>query len=381
MRLLNTRTLQFQEFFDSQIPMYAILSHRWGNEEVTFQEFRKGKKQHHEGFVKIEQCCVLASSRGFQWVWIDTCCIDKKSSAELSEAINSMWRWYEGALECYVYLSDVTWESRDIEASKKEFGQSLWFTRGWTLQELLAPAHVIFFDKEWMNFGTKVDLRINISAVTGIEAHLLYISLKNPFDSYLPCVAKKMSWLSRRVTSRAEDMAYCMLGLFDVNMPLLYGEGGQKAFLRLQLEIIRKSDDESIFAWTSNQISNGMLAPQPSCFADSWDISIYGKSEKKRFPYLMTNQGLEFQVPIRRPVGREASEYYDLSQDRISLALKCWRDGEQSCAITIVLARFSRTWQRIQCGKLESIESVKDSMSEDGRFKYTAALHIQQDGL
>ena len=377
MRLLHTETLQFQEFFDIQIPDYAILSHRWGNEEVTFQEFRKGKKRYHEGYVKIEQCCVLASSRGFQWVWIDTCCIDKKSSAELSEAINSMWRWYEGAGECYAYLSDVTWDSRDIEASKKVFGQSLWFTRGWTLQELLGPAKVIFFDKEWRSFGTKHDLRTKISAVTGIEAnHVMSVPPISFTDG--PCLAKKMSWLSRRVTSRAEDMAYCMLGLFNVNMPLLYGEGGQKAFVRLQLEIIRKSEDESIFAWTSYQVFCGMLAPQPSYFADSGNITIHGLG-KKRFPYLMTNQGLEFQVPVQRPVGHDPSEYYRISQDKVLLALNCWRDGaKDDLAITIALARFGQSWQRIQCDRLESTKLVKDSMSEDGRFKWTATLYIPQ---
>ena len=381
MRLLNTRTLQFQEFFDSQIPKYAILSHRWGNEEVTFQEFRKGKKQHHEGYVKIEQCSVLAGSRGFQWVWIDTCCIDKKSSAELSEAINSMYRWYQRAGECYAYLSDVTWDSRDIEGSKTVFGQSLWFTRGWTLQELLAPHQVIFFDNKWNFFGTKQDLRTKISAVTGIE-EIYVISIPPCYFSNAPCVAKKMSWLSRRVTSRAEDMAYCMLGLFDVNMPLLYGEGGQKAFLRLQLEIIRKSDDESIFAWTSNRNSSGMLAFHPGNFADSGDITIFRRLEKKRFPYFMTNQGLELQVPNRRPAGHEASDHYSLLQDRVLLALNCWRYGRNDdCAITIVLQRFGENWERIQCSRLESIESVKDSMSKDGRFKYTAALHIHQPGL
>ncbi|CAF9911505.1 MAG: hypothetical protein ALECFALPRED_007343 [Alectoria fallacina] len=381
MRLLNTRTLQFQEFFDSQIPKYAILSHRWGNEEVTFQEFRKGKKQHHEGYVKIEQCSVLAGSRGFQWVWIDTCCIDKKSSAELSEAINSMYRWYQGAGECYAYLSDVTWDSRDIEGSKKVFGQSLWFTRGWTLQELLAPDQVIFFDNKWNSFGTKQDLRTKISAVTGIEANYV-ISIPPKYFSNAPCVAKKMSWLSRRVTSRAEDMAYCMLGLFDVNMPLLYGEGGKKAFLRLQLEIIRKSDDESIFAWTSNRNSSGMLAFHPSDFANSGDITICGSSGKKRFPYFMTNQGLEFQVPVRKYTKRKASDNHSLLPERVSLALNCWRDGGKGdCAITIAFKWYGKSWHRIKCDSLPSIESVKDSMSEDGRFKYTAALHIHQPGL
>ena len=241
MRLLNTRTFRFQEFFDSQIPQYAILSHRWGDEEVTFQDFQTEKEQESQGYGKIKQCCGLADSRGFQWVWIDTCCIDSKSSAELSEAINSMYRWYQNANECYVYLSDIIWDHRDRKASKEAFCQSLWFTRGWTLQELLAPANLLFFDCEWKSFGTKRDLSKEISAATGIK-----VSHMSSHAS--ACVATKMSWLSRRATSRVEDMAYCMLGLFEVNMPPLYGEG-KKAFMRLQLEIIKKSEDESIFAW------------------------------------------------------------------------------------------------------------------------------------
>lgn len=107
MRLLNTKSLRFEEFFANQVPQYAILSHRWGDDEVTFQDLRKGRKRDSQGYAKIKQCCYLADERGFHWVWIDTCCIDKKSSAELSEAINSMYHWYHGAGECYAYLADV----------------------------------------------------------------------------------------------------------------------------------------------------------------------------------------------------------------------------------------------------------------------------------
>lgn len=378
MRLLNTKLLQFQEFFDSQLPKYAILSHRWGDEEMTLQDFQKGKKQDSQGYVKIMRCCDLAYSRGYQWIWIDTCCIDKKSSAELSEAINSMYRWYRRAGECYAYLSDVSWE--DYDASIVAFRRSVWFTRGWTLQEVLAPTTVIFFDREWKLCGTKKDLSNEISAVTGISVDHLFF----PFSA---CVATKMSWVSKRATSRVEDMAYCMLGLFSVNMPLLYGEG-KKAFIRLQLEIIRKTDDESIFAWTSQPVSSGMLASQPGYFANSGDIITHYKHLKvRRSPYQMTNQGLAFQVSCHVPIGDrefEDSALPALSKGtRLPLALNCWRSGMNGpLAVTIVLFNSGDIWHRIECDKLELSKSVEeDSMSHSGLVKYRALIYIIQGGV
>ena len=372
MRLLNTKSLQFEEYFDSNTPNYAILSHRWEDEEVTFQDFRKGKKQDSQGYIKILKCCDVADSRGFQWVWIDTCCIDKKSSAELTEAINSMYSWYERAGECYAYLSDVVWKPQDIEASKKEFSRSVWFTRGWTLQELLAPSSVLFLDRQWRYFGTMKDLSTEISAATGIK----YEHLRPKDGAWYPiCIAEKMSWASKRVTSRVEDVAYCMMGLFGVNMPLLYGEG-EKAFLRLQLEIIKKSDDESIFAWNSREGLSGMLASHPRYFAESGDIMLHLELRKKRFPYVMTSQGLEFQVPYRGPF---CGEHFNISEDRLSLALNCWREGPRGpLAVTIKLARFGNIWKRIECDKLLLCESVRDSISRDGRLKHVAWIYIPQ---
>ena len=382
MRLLNTNSFQFEEFYDTKIPKYAILSHRWEDGEggeVTLQDFRKGKKQTSQGHAKIKQCCALASSRGHEWVWIDTCCIDKKSSAELSEAINSMYRWYRRASECYAHLSDVTWNAQDVQASRKAFTGSLWFTRGWTLQELLAPSHVIFFDREWHSFGTKDTLSTEISTATGIKDE----HMKRWFDA---CVATKMSWISRRVTSREEDMAYCLLGLFDVNMALLYGEG-PKAFTRLQLEIIKKSSDESIFAWVtpSMDLFQGMLAPHPSNFSQSGEISHHHPHlRKKRFPYQMTNQGLEFQVPCEAAMdpGGGGGEEYSLRESRVSLALNCWHDGPdgEPLSVTVELERKFDAWWRTHSDRLGLSASVKDSMSPDG-VKTTALIYVHQYGL
>ena len=379
MRLLNTQSLQFEEFYDAKIPKYAILSHRWRGDEVTHQDFRKGRKIDGQSYAKIKQCCALANNRGFRWAWIDTCCIDKKSSADVSEAINSMYRWYRGAGECYAYLYDVKWDPQNVDASREEFKHSDWFTRGWTLQELLAPSSVIFFDSEWQQFGTKKTLSSEISNTTKINA-------KHLFDRSGVCVATKMSWLSRRATSRIEDLAYCMLGLFDVNMPLLYGEG-KKSFLRLQLEIIKRSDDESIFAWTTNSPKTireplGMLATSPSAFADSSDITLQRFLQKKRFPYQMTNQGLELQIPYKDGFLYKG-ELIDFESYSLPFALNCWRqdpDGFKLLSVTIMLTRYGINWGRIECERLRMSESVMSSVRSRTQ-KTTALIYVRQQGL
>lgn len=292
MRLLNTSTLEFKDFFKP--PPYAILSHRWGDDEVSFNDYEHGSNRDGPGYQKIISCCAFAQSRGWDWVWIDTCCIDKRSSAELSEAINSMWEWYSKAQECYAHLSDVSSLAQERPLHTESGTSSAWFTRGWTLQELLAPRKVIFCNSDWQVIGQRGDPAIlaEISKITSIPPRCLssHFSLSNA------SVAQKFSWASRRVTTRPEDIAYCLMGLVGVNMPLLYGEGS-KAFLRLQQEIIRQSDDESIFAWHKpdgpiGQVS-GILAPSIEHFAHSSDISVTGGP---RQPYAITNKGLDITV-------------------------------------------------------------------------------------
>ncbi|KAF8854996.1 HET-domain-containing protein, partial [Acephala macrosclerotiorum] len=238
MRLLNTKTHTLHTFFGKAIPKYAILSHRWEDEEVLFQDLESGRGRKMPGYAKIRGCCARASRENFEYAWIDTCCIDKSSSAELSEAINSMFQWYKDSQVCYVYLSDVDGRGNE-EQVLSEFAKSVWFDRGWTLQELLAPNNVVFYDRSWRYVGTKNTLEQPIAEITGIQRLFSYGNA---------CIAEKMSWASRRETTRIEDEAYCLMGLFGVNMPLLYGEGA-KAFKRLQQEIIKSSDDESIFTW------------------------------------------------------------------------------------------------------------------------------------
>jgi hypothetical protein len=202
-------------------------------------EYTSKWKPRHKGYKKIEFTCKQAAKDGVEYVWVDTCCIDKSSSAELSESINSMYRWYQNSKYCYVYLSDVN--KSDFQM---EFPKSRWFTRGWTLQELIAPPEVSFFDKSWEFLGTRTTLGEETSSISGIPNSVL--QKVQPIDEY--SVAEKMFWASSRDTTRKEDSAYCLLGIFDINMPLLYGEGS-KAFTRLQEEIIKKTPDDSILAW------------------------------------------------------------------------------------------------------------------------------------
>ncbi|KAI0842568.1 HET-domain-containing protein [Hypoxylon sp. FL0890] len=242
MRLINSKSWQMTEFISyNEVEPYAILSHTWHKEEVTYEDWvtlswsdiRKKK-----GFRKIEYCCHQAAKEGLDWVWVDTCCIDKKSSAELAESLNSMFRWYRDATACYAYLADVP------KDWKKHLAGSRWFTRGWTLQELLAPPEVVFYSDDWQQIGKKSELSDVISEITGIQAMYL-----NGADIQLASVSQRMSWAARRQTSREEDIAYCLLGIFDINMTLIYGEG-HKAFRRLQEEIMKAyPEDHTLFAW------------------------------------------------------------------------------------------------------------------------------------
>jgi hypothetical protein len=283
MRLLDTSSLELKEFWDNEIPLYAILSHTWETEEVSFQDMQSGRATSKAGYAKISSSCKQATLDGLKYIWIDTCCIDKSSSAELTEAINSMYRWYQNAQACYAYLSDVLVS----ETGSSGFTTSRWFTRGWTLQELIAPSHLTFHSKEWISIGTKAELKTEISEITGIDVKIL-----EGQDPQSASVAARMFWASRRVTTRVEDIAYCLMGLFGVNMPLLYGEG-ENAFIRLQEEIMKISDDHSLFAWTDTGSPpfRGLLAKSPTNFLNARNIVPTLKYDN-RTPFFNTNRGL-----------------------------------------------------------------------------------------
>ncbi|KLJ08815.1 hypothetical protein EMPG_15754 [Blastomyces silverae] len=323
MRLLNPRTLEFKEF-NQDLPQYAIFSHTWYSQplsEILYHDIKNYFSGRVEigpnGLIantsayptippalqKVVWCCQQTILDGFEWIWIDTCCLNKDSAVEDSEAVNAMFTWYRNAMTCYVYLSDVDITTRLLRDRSGAFSNSKWFKRGWTLQELLAPPNVYFYDRGWQLIGTKYSMKPHISTITTIDEE----TLMNQRGLAESSIARRMSWAARRETTRAEDIAYCLMGIFGVNMPLLYGEGAEKAFIRLQEEIMRKSEDHTLFAWTSvddgrtlqpGRKPRGPLALSPSEFASSADFTPTTDAKYPSEPYTMTNCGLEISLPI-----------------------------------------------------------------------------------
>ncbi|KAK4465404.1 hypothetical protein QBC42DRAFT_18726 [Cladorrhinum samala] len=274
MRLINVKTKRLELFYQDPTEPYAILSHTWGREddELSFLDMQPERldKCSSGRRSKLDRSCAQADKEGIKYVWIDTCCIDKTNAVELSEAINSMFRWYQKSTICYAYLSDVR------RGDPEHIGKSRWFTRGWTLQELLAPRRVSFFDAAWKQLGTRSSLSVVIGKATGIPHHIL-----TGIATTRSCsVAQRMSWASRRTTTRQEDMAYCLLGIFDVTISPIYGEGLERAFGRLQEAIMKQTHDDSILAWslgtpevqqqnsasTAPYVSGGVMATSPAAF-------------------------------------------------------------------------------------------------------------------
>lgn len=276
MRLLNIHSLQFQEFNSDDIPPYIITSHRWFPEgEATYKDILKTKNTESRGYKKIEKFCKFVKNTederwsGCDWIWIDTCCIDKRSSAEVSESINSMFAWYSRARVCLAYLADVCPLSAGGKAVVSDLEQSEWFRRGWTLQELLAPSCVVFLNQEREVFGekrshsqtlmdvtsehpfawdmvlayTEPDLspfEEEIAIITGIPEKVLAFRNRYMTES----IQERMKWAEFRKTTKPEDMAYALLGLFGVHMPLIYGEGRENAQRRLQEEIKKRLENK-----------------------------------------------------------------------------------------------------------------------------------------
>lgn len=296
MRLLNTgRTLASGDLVIESFvrpPPYAILSHTWTNEEVTLQDISLPGVRKLEGYFKILKTCELAAQENLSYAWIDTCCIDKTSSAELSEAINSMYNWYKQAAIAYAYLEDLqagpisVLEERQLQGCR-------WFTRGWTLQELLAPVHLVFYDREWNVRGRRDDIADILQNITGIEEMWLNSDNKRPRYER---VATVMSWAAGRQTTREEDIAYCLMGLFGVNMPLLYGEG-KKAFIRLQEALITMRSDPTMFAWVADASSTdkyrGLFARCPEEFAGVGDLFWADELIHSTDEYNLTSKGIK----------------------------------------------------------------------------------------
>ncbi|KAI4276537.1 MAG: hypothetical protein LQ337_002419 [Flavoplaca oasis] len=374
MRLLHADKLEFEEFFDTQIPPYLILSHRWGEKEVTYKQMNKKRAEEGPGLIKILKFCKLALENRYTWIWIDTCCIDKKSSAELSEAINSMFKWYQSAEECVVYLSDLSLGDHKVHNQdfQTRFSASSWFTRGWTLQELLAPRQLTFYDTDWKEIGGKDLLCGLISTTTGVDECFIAQDHNPPLRLDLGSVAMRMSWAAKRKTSRSEDMAYCLLGIFDVNMPLLYGEGAEMAFLRLQTEIIKDSDDETIFAWTANLPILGILAKDPSFFVDSGAIQkapIFGYGELR---YWMTNKGLALHIP-NDDWPADAS---NRAGTVISIPIYVQRHGNRDLGIQIQRMNTRNIWCRTMCQSLSLVPKRNRTLTQSHIKQVSHVIYI-----
>lgn len=230
--------LTWKEFVHGKAPPYAILSHTWETDEVTFLDLLNHSEKGKDGYRKLIFCGEQAAHDRLDYFWVDTCCIDKRNNTELTKAINSMFRWYRDAARCYVYMSDVSTPALSFSAERyreiweAEFRQSRWFTRGWTLQELLAPTHVEFYSSRYQRLGTKDSLRSLIASIANIPVSALQ---GRPLKSFE--VKERMTWAAERQTTEEEDGAYCLLGIFDVFMPLIYGEGKENALRRLRKEI------------------------------------------------------------------------------------------------------------------------------------------------
>jgi tetratricopeptide (TPR) repeat protein len=256
MRLLHSDALGrliLTDFRGKPIPPYAILSHRWSDSETLIEDISNGNyKEKEDGYRKLKFCAEQAAQDGLQYFWIDTCCIDRWDNNERSKAINSMFQWYRNAVRCYVFLSDVSLSAvtemavcSDWEAS---FRASDWFTRGWTLQELIAPVSVEFFSREGQRIGDKASLDQLLHEITDIPL----AALRNcPLDQF--STSERRRWVENRRTTEEEDIVYCLLGLLGVSMPATYGEGMESALRRLQAEVEETGNAPSIIPFSRNQ--------------------------------------------------------------------------------------------------------------------------------
>ena len=366
MRLLDAHTfppLLPQDEFTNR--PYAILSHVWEENELTLSDLHNPDHAiTTESAAKIHGAQRQAVKDGLDNVWIDTLCIDKSSSAELGEAINSMYRWYQDAEVCYVYLADLDGcpplRDEDLRhpgetASKRYWGalfkESMWFKRGWTLQELIAPERLRFYDQGWSLIGDLTDLACTVAEITGIHFSMLQHT-RSPKDF---SIAQRMCWAAGRRTTRPEDTAYSLLGILDMSIDIRYGEG-VKAFIRLQEAIIERNADQSIFAWEKTLTREEdvhlkerrnsylwcddewtqLLAPSPDAFANAHDIvPCYQAS----LPYRMTNMGLNITTPTIR--GKDSSD------KSAQIILNCYNKKDATKAILLNL-RLDQTYARQQ---------------------------------
>ncbi|KAF2773724.1 hypothetical protein EJ03DRAFT_305300 [Teratosphaeria nubilosa] len=298
MRLLDVQSFEMRSFHDdAELPQYAILSHTWREDgEPEFSNVLELSKWSWSRtktlYRKVSAAAHLARKDGLQWIWIDTCCIDRGNLVKVQEAVNASFRWYQEAEICYVYLEDLDTHAQWMES----FSNCTWFSRGWTLSELLAPRKTRSYNNVWRHVGTKAMLARVIARITGIDAAI--IRQRRALSSV--SAAARLSWAAKRKTRRVEDQAHCLLGIFGISMPILYGEG-PRAFHRLQEELINTSGDLSIFAWSSSRTGDCLLARSPDSFAECGDVILSGTGAacdirnsrlKATLPIIQQNGGL-----------------------------------------------------------------------------------------
>lgn len=383
-----TRTLEFHA--DERGKAYAILSHTWGDDEISFQDMRAPSEatKLKKGYNKIVSACDQAIEDEIRYVWIDTCCIDKTSSAELTESINSMYRWYYSAQICYAFLHDAKplSASSDIEQTdwnrdgrphvkesiyhmyKASIQHCRWFTRGWTLQELIAPREVVFLGPGWKRIARKSGITDLLSNITRIEREVL--ESRNSIAEV--SVSRKMSWAARRKTTRIEDRAYSLLGLFNVNIPLLYGEA-ERSFVRLQEEIIRTSVDHSIFLCHPRDpfLEASLLAFSPDDFYNVPKIDWWGDTDVDS-SYQFTNQGLRIRLKLvrdpydsQRYLGALNCHYKNDYSGPLALCLFGSNDGENQTTEKDIPTVFHVAWQRSGSGMRKRARRVTlDAMKD-----------------
>ncbi|KAL8752250.1 MAG: hypothetical protein Q9184_005794 [Pyrenodesmia sp. 2 TL-2023] len=400
-RLINTSTYALHKNVAN--PKYAILSHRWREPEVTFQQLDSTEWRTTNIFTqsmkKIRDACEKARNRDppLEWVWVDTCCIDKTNNVELASALNSMFEWYFRAVVCYGYLYDVNWvaSSRQISKStdpERPGQESAWFERGWTLQELLAPQYMEFYDAGWNFMGTKQDLADLLHKRTGIAEQ--YLTGVSNFKA--ASVATKMSWMARRITTEIEDIAYSILGLLNITMEIRYGEG-VKAFMRLQRTLMETSTDESLFAWTTptsglacyrslGQIPKfspphwGLLAPSPDCFSNSSDVVVLPDLYVPRLAggYQWIQGGVQFQMPLKS--GTEVTNFFGLPRTEVTLGLNCWRyeSNGKPYNIGIELLKKGSMYRRVKLDNLKKSAKPKGNKALGVDQVLTRPLTINQ---
>ena len=342
----NTKNNVLKDFNDEELHgiRYAVMSHCWCAtglaKEMQFKELNEAvlktvqDLRNRPGYQKIVKSCLLTREEGLEWLWVDTCCVMRESQTELSEAVNSMYQWYRNSKICFAYLHDVKVSfptGSDTEMFPTSNGWPKWFSCSWTLQGLLGPRVIHFFDQDWRPIGDKYKLASKLMEITGIPVDVLTNGLPHPDDPCRPSAAQIISWAVDRKASTREDRAYALMGIFEVHMPTKYGEH-ENAFRRLQISIIKEYNDHSIFAWFGKARPGSILADDPSYFRGSADVVKLDPCDAfiRECPgakeyvedhefFEVTEEGVEIWLPII--LGHDAS-----SQRCVQAKLACCRE-------------------------------------------------------